>query len=423
MKKIFLALLAVLVVLGSISCAPSDTPFVSGMELKSGKARDTSPSASATDIETLVRGNSAFAFDLYHQLIKEDGNIFYSPYSISLALAMTYAGARGETEKQMAETLHFDLPQDRLHPTFNKLDEELASRQESSDTEDGDGFRLNVANAIWGQRGFEWLPDFLDTLAQNYGAGLRIVDFLRANEESRQTINQWVSDQTEEKIKELIAEGDLDPGTALVLTNAIYFKARWFSPFQESATHDSQFNLLNGSTVTVPMMKQSMSFGYAEGSDYQAVELKYRGGDFSMVVLLPRAGRFGEFEASLDAQKVEEIIGELENEIVILSMPKFSYDTGFRLEKTLADMGMPNAFGNADFSGMTPNADLYITDAAHKAFVSVDEKGTEAAAATWVGVAGISNNEFTMDRPFIFLIRDIPTSTILFLGRVLNPAA
>jgi serpin B len=423
MKKIFLSLLTVLVVLGSISCTPSDTPFVSGMELKSGKARDTSPSVSAADIETLVRGNSAFAFDLYQQIRKEEGNIFYSPYSISLALAMTYAGARGETEKQMAETLHFDLPQDRLHPAFNKLDTELASRQESSDSEDEDDFRLNVANAIWGQKGYEWLPDFLDTLAQNYGAGLRIVDFLRANEESRQTINQWVSDQTEERIKELIAEGDLDPGTALVLTNAIYFKARWFSPFQESATHDGQFNLLDGSTVTVPMMKQSMSFGYAEGSDYQAVELMYRGGDFSMVVLLPQAGEFEEFEASLDAPKVEEIIGKLEKDIVILSMPKFSYDTGLRLEKTLADMGMPNAFGNADFSGIAPNTDLYITDAAHKAFVSVDEKGTEAAAATWVAVAGLSANEFTMDRPFIFLIRDIPTGTILFLGRVLNPGA
>jgi serpin B len=423
MKKIFLSLLTVLVVLGSISCTPSDTPFVSGMELKSGKARDTSPSVSAADIETLVRGNSAFAFDLYQQIRKEEGNIFYSPYSISLALAMTYAGARGETEKQMAETLHFDLPQDRLHPAFNKLDTELASRQESSDSEDEDDFRLNVANAIWGQKGYEWLPDFLDTLAQNYGAGLRIVDFLRANEESRQTINQWVSDQTEERIKELIAEGDLDPGTALVLTNAIYFKARWFSPFQESATHDGQFNLLDGSTVTVPMMKQSMSFGYAEGSDYQAVELMYRGGDFSMVVLLPQAGEFEEFEASLDAPKVEEIIGKLEKDIVILSMPKFSYDTGLRLEKTLADMGMPNAFGNADFSGIAPNTDLYITNAAHKAFVSVDEKGTEAAAATWVAVAGLSANEFTMDRPFIFLIRDIPTGTILFLGRVLNPGA
>jgi serpin B len=424
MKKLIISLLMMVVVLASsMSCTEGDT-FVAGMELKSDKTRVTS-NASQADLETLVNGNTEFAFDLYQQLAKESGNVFFSPYSLSVALAMTYAGARGETESQMAEVLHFDLPQDRLHTAFNLLDAELASRQASDDQSN---FQLDITNAIWGQRDFKFLSDFLDTLAENYGAGLRIVDFLRATEEARQTINQWASDETEGRIEELIAEGMLEPATVLVLANAIYFKALWFSPFSEEKTHDAQFTLLDGSTVTVPMMEQVISLGYhriyTEGSDYQAIELKYKGYDFSMVVLLPRAGKFEEFEASLDAQKVEDIIGSLEGELaVMLSMPRFSYDTGYDLVDTLIEMGMPNAFGKADFSGMAENADLYIYAVGHKAFISVDEKGTEAAAASYVGMAmGGMKIEFNMNRPFIYLIRDIETGTILFVGRVVNPS-
>lgn len=421
MKKFILSLMMAVVLVSSMSCIDTDTQtdaqFVAGMELKSDKTRVLSD-ASQSDLEVLVDGNSAFALDLYQQLAKEDGNLFFSPYSISAAFAMTYAGARGETERQMAEVLHFDLPQDKLHAAFNLLEADLNSRQSSGEE---DYFQLNIANAIWGQLGYEFLDEFLDTMAKNYGAGLRIVDFINATEEARQTINQWVSDETQGKIEELIAEGDLEP-SAIVLTNAIYFKARWYSPFMEEYTHDAQFTLLDGSTVTVPMMKQDMSFYYTEGSDYQAIELKYKGHDFSMVILLPQAGEFEEFEASLDAQKVSDIIDSMEGQAVNVSMPKFGYETGYRLEETLIDMGMPNAFGPADFSGMSPNAaGLYITDAAHKAFVSVDEKGTEAAAATWIAIAGMTEIEFNMNRPFIYLIRDVETGTILFIGRVLNP--
>jgi len=419
-KKLVLSLMMAVVLVSLMSCTGGDA-YVAGMELKSDKTRAVSD-ASQSDLETLVEGNSAFALDLYQQLSQENAsNLFFSPYSISVAFAMTYAGARGETEQQMAEVLHFDLPQDRLHAAFNLLEAELNSRQ-SLDEEDY--FQLNIANAIWGQNGFEFLDEFLDTMAENYGAGLRIVDFLRATEEARQTINQWVSDETQGKIEELIAEGDLDEGTVIALTNAIYFKAKWYSPFMEENTHDAQFTLLDGSTVTVPMMKQDMSFYYTEGSDYQAIELKYKSHAFSMVILLPRAGEFEEFEASLNAQKVSDIIDSMEGQALNILMPKFGYETGYRLEKILSDMGMPNAFSNADFSGMAANAaDLYITDAAHKAFISVDEKGTEAAAATWVAIAGLTEIEFNMNRPFIYLIRDIETGTILFVGRVLNPGA
>jgi len=391
---------------------------VLGDELKSDKPYNTSPEASSEDLETLVGGNTEFALDLYQQIKDSDDNLFYSPYSISLALAMTYAGARGVTRQEMRDVLHFDLDDAALHAAFNQLTLELASRGQDDDQ----GFQFNIANAIWGQQGFDFLDEFLDTLAENYDAGLRIADFLDATEESRQIINQWVSDQTEGKIEELIAEGDLDPATVLVLTNAIYFKAEWYAPFAEEETHDATFTRLDGSTVTVPMMEQSMSFACAEGDNYQAIEMKYQGHDFSMVVLLPREGHFEEFEASMDAQKVEAIIDSLEGEAIILSMPKFSYDNRIDLEQTLADMGMPSAFGNADFSGISENsAGLYIYGAKHESFVSVDEKGTEAAAASYVAIAGLSDNEFTMDRPFIYLIRDIETGTILFIGRVLDP--
>jgi serpin B len=384
-----------------------------------------------SNLTDLVDGNSAFAFDLY-QALREgnegDGNLFYSPHSISLALAMTYAGARGETERQMADVLHFTLSQDRLHPAFNSLDLELARRGEGAEGKDEDGFRLNIANALWGQDGYEFLPEFLDALAENYGAGLRLLDFASAPEESRVTINEWVSDQTEDKIRDLIPEGAIDPLTRLVLTNAIYFNAAWNHPFEESLTEDSSFDLLNGGEVSVPMMMQTESFGYAEGEGYQAVELLYAGRELSMVILLPKAGEFEAFERSLDADRVDAIVETLAHREVALTMPKFEFDSHFSLSKSLAAMGMQDAFNDAaDFSGMTGDRDLFISDVIHQAFVSVDEAGTEAAAATAVIMAELAMPEepveFTADHPFIFMIRDIETGAILFVGRVVDPSA
>jgi serpin B len=388
----------------------------------------TSPDVSEADLATLVNGNSAFAFDLYQALRGAEGNLFYSPYSISLALAMTYAGARGETEQQMADTLHFILSQDRLHPTFNGLDLELASRGEGAKGKDGEGFRLNIVNALWGQKDYHFLPAFLDLLAVNYGAGLRTLNFIGAPEESRITINEWVSDQTEGRIEDLIPKGLINTLTRLVLTNAIYFNAAWQYPFEEGATQNDTFYLLNGDESTVPMMRQTKSFGYAEGDDYQAVELPYDGRELSMVIMLPQSGQFEAFEASLDTKQVDAIVARLEHEQVDLMMPKFEYESSFGLKKALATMGMPVAFSEgADFSGMTGNRDLFIADVVHKAFVSVDEAGTEAAAATAVvmELTAAPGTPVTVkvDRPFIFLIRDIETGAILFVGRVLDPSA
>ncbi|MBC8276169.1 MAG: serpin family protein [Chloroflexi bacterium] len=414
----------VALMLGLAACAQP----VAGEVVQSEKQRVTSPDVSEADLATLVDGNSTFAFDLYQALREADGNLFYSPHSISLALAMTYAGARGETAQQMADTLDFILPQNRLHPAFNSLDLQLGRRGEGAKGKDGEGFRLNIVNAIWGQKDYEFLSEFLDLLAVNYGAGLRILDFASAPEESRITINKWVSDRTEGRIEDLIPQGLIDTLTRLVLTNAIYFNAAWQYPFQEDMTEDGPFYLLDGGEVIVPMMRQAELFGYAEGDGYQAVELPYDGGELSMVILLPQAGHFEAFEGSLDAQQVDGIIGRLEHRQVTLAMPRFEFESSFGLKRTLTSMGMPLAFsGGADFSGMTGNRDLFIAEVVHKAFVSVDEAGTEAAAATAVvmpmAMPPEEPVEVTVNRPFVFLIHDIEAGTILFVGRVINPSA
>jgi serpin B len=425
MRNILLSVLVASTLLGLVGCGPGST----GQTARSAKQRMMSPNVDASDLAELVGGNSAFAFDLYQVLGEGEGNLFFSPYSISLALAMTYAGARGETERQMANTLHLVLPQDRLHPAFNRLDLELARRGEGAEGKDGEGFRLHIVNATWGQEGYEFLPEFLDVLAENYGAGLRILDFASAPEKSRVIINDWVSEETENRIEDLIPQGAIDGTTRLVLTNAIYFNAAWHEPFGESATHDEPFYLLNGEMVDVPMMHQTAEFGYAAGQGYQAVELPYDGRELSMVILLPDEGGFGSFEESLDADVVGQAVAKLGRRKIILTMPKFEFESDFSLSEVLKTLGMPDAFsGAADFSGMTDGRDLFISDVIHKAFVSVDEEGTEAAAATAVIMAELAAPveeeeplEVTIDRPFVFLIRDIETGAILFVGRTVNP--
>lgn len=423
MRKAVLLLLVSAMLLGLLGCSQA----VSGQVIQSDKPRNTSPTLDETDLANLVADNNAFAFNLYQTLRQTGDNLFYSPYSISEALAMTYAGARGETEKDMAEALTFTLSQDSLHPAFNSLDLQLKQRGQGAKGKDGEGFQLHVVNAIWGQKDYKFSAPFLDILAQNYGAGLRILDFINETEQSRVTINKWVSDQSEERIKDLVPQGAINELTRLVLTNAIYFNAAWQSPFDESSTLDGLFHLLSDSDITVPMMKQTESFCYTEGDDYQAVELPYDGRELSMVILLPKAGQFDSFEKKLDAGFVGAIIDKLAMCEVALSMPKFEYDSSFGLKEALSTLGMGVAFTtNADFSGMNGNRDLFIQDVLHKAFVSVDEAGTEAAAATAV-IVGLTSMpaqtvEVNIDRPFIFLIRDVPTGSIIFIGRVLNPA-
>ena len=406
-----------------------------GEEIRSDRER-AAPSEGNADLADLAGGNRAFAFDLYRALRGQDGNLFYSPHSISLALAMTYAGAGGQTESQMADTLRFSLPQHRLHPAFNGLDQELASRGTGVQGRDGEGFRLNIVNAVWGQQGHPFREAFLDVLAESYGAGVRPVDFIAAPEESRTAINDWVAESTEDRIRDLIPPGIITPLTRMVLTNAIYFNASWASPFGEADTRPRPFHLLDGDSVHVPMMRTSEDFGYAAGDGYQAVDLPYLGHELSMPVIVPDRGRFREFEDSLDAGLVDRITAGLEFRRVTLDLPRFEFESRFRLGETLRSMGMSDAFDGAasDFSGMDgrsciagDHGCLYIREVVHKAFVSVDEAGTEAAAATGVVMQTESAPPdpvaVTVDRPFVFLVRDRETGVILFVGRVERIAA
>lgn len=404
-------------------CSDPATP---GCLVASTKQRAT-PSAPAADVSELVKGNTGFALSLYQQLRTEPGNLFYSPFSISEALAMTWAGARADTATQMATALQFTLPQEQLHPAFNSLDTALMSRGKNAKATDGKGFRLNIANALWGQTSFPFAEPFLDTLAINYGAGMHVVDFEGAPEPSRELINQWVADRTEDKIKDLLPKGSVSSDTRLVLTNAIYFNAAWLNPFEKSKTKDADFKKVDGSTISVPTLFGSQETDYGSGAGWAAVSLPYDGNELSMILVLPEAGTLDAFEASLTADTLDGIAKSLGNHQVVMSLPKFKFSSSFGLVEQLSALGMADAFSDkADFTGITDKGGLSISDVVHKAFVNVDEAGTEAAAATGV-VVGVTSApepaEIHLDHPFLFFIRDNATGSVLFFGRVVDPSA
>src|SRR5258706_7151378 len=293
--------------------------------------RITSPQVPSADAQTLVDGNNAFALDIYQTLHSQNGNLILSPFSISLALAMTYAGARGETESQMANTLHFDLPQGQLlHPAFNALDQDLATRGKAkSDSENP--LQLNIANAIWAEQTYPFLQDYLDLIASNYGADIRLADFVNQYSSIRKEINNWVYDQTPKKIKDLIPDGALNPATRMVLVNAIYFKADWLSQFDANDTSDAPFHLLDGTDVTVKMMNQGMSTPYYAGKGYQAVELPYAGDTAAMDIFVPDAGNFDAFESTLNSDGFNTTLNNLQSTSLMLSLPKFTFESQFGL--------------------------------------------------------------------------------------------
>ena len=370
----------------------------------------------------LVDANTEFAIDLYRQLSLTAGNLFFSPFSLSGALAMTYAGARGNTARQMAQVLHFDLKQQALHAAFAQVQAGLAAAQESGQVQ------LILANSLWPQIGYPFLPDFLALLQKSYGAPITPVDFAHATEAARQAINAWAETHTAGKITELLQPGILNVLTRLVLVNAIYFKGNWASQFDPARTQDAPFWLTASDSITAPLMQQMGRFWYAEVDGVQALQLPYAGDAVSMLVFLPAKEKgLAAFDAAFTVKHLERWAEALTEQRVQVFLPRFKLACSLRLDDTLKALGMTDAFGDwADFSGMDgiPQC-LYLAAVVQEARVEVNEEGTEAVAATAAVIAtrGIPAppTVFRADHPFVFLILDHATQSILFCGRVVNP--
>lgn len=378
------------------------------------------PAAMANGYTAVVEGNNRFACELFNRMHMSgsDSNIFFSPVSLSTALGMTYAGSRGNTAQQMADTMHFTLPQAELHQGFSELSAALGS--------DGKAYRLDLANALWGQEGFHFEDNFVSLIADNYGGGIQKVDFLEQREESRQIINGWVKDKTAGKIQELLRPDDLTVNTRLVLTNAIYFKGAWKVPFKEKETQTRPFHISQDKTVDVPMMYQMGNFRHAATQEADILELPYDGGDLSMVVLVPR-GTMDELAGILTPEQLQVWLAQLQMGKTAVFLPRFQFTARYYLEEPqyLPALGMVDAFSeqDADFSGMTGQKDLYIAHVVHQAMIEVNEAGSEAAASTGVVMDFKSLVPvFRADKPFLFMIMHKPTGAILFMGEVYNPA-
>ncbi len=395
------------------------------------KADDTGSTQSG--IQEVVNANNQFAFELYSELDKsEQGNIFYSPYSISAALAMTYEGAKGQTAEEMKSVFHF--PESNiLRPNFAAIYNEINRGNKA--------YELRTGNALWAQYDYKFLENYTNRVEKYYGGKVANLDFKQETEKSRQTINSFIEEQTNNKIKDLIPEGVLSPMTRLVLTNAIYFKGTWEWEFDKSDTREQDFKVTPNNIVKTPMMymePDKARFNYADLEKLQILELPYKGEKISMLVLLPKQGEDYDFETGervvsnytledieLSAEKLNEYKAQMqETKLDSISLPKFELDTKYFMKETLSAMGMPTAFGAADFSGMDGTRNLQISQVIHQAFVKVDEQGTEAAAATAVVMkeaAAMPRNVFRADHPFIFIIQETETGNILFWGRVVDP--
>jgi serine protease inhibitor len=374
------------------------------------------------DQSAVASGNNQFAIDLYRALRSRPGNVTISPASISNALALTYEGARGTTAEEMARTLHFPSDRAQMRQAFHDLLARI----------NGDGtsrpYQLNAANSLWGQSGDSFLPDYLRVASETYGADLKSVDFRGDAAPACQTINSWVDSKTNHLITQLLSPNDVNSNTSLVLVNTLYFKGTWQEPFLKAATSPADFHIAPGKTVSAPLMRQTHSHGYVETADEQVLELPYVGGDYAMLVVLPRSvDGLGRLEESLTPARIDTWVGNLAKRKVAVEIPKLKLTSKVELSKDLAGLGMPTAFtASADFSGIDGKRDLFISAVVHQAVVNVDEEGTEAAAATGVTMRSLAVKQepiasFRADHPFLYLIRDIKTGNILFLGKVADP--
>jgi serpin B len=393
-----------------------------------GNAPERSKPAVATervDAGPFVRGSNRFAFELYQQLSKKDGNLFLSPYSITTALALTSAGTRGETAEQMASVLH-QPPREELQSAAGALMRAL------NDGASKNGYQLSTANSLWGAQGFPFRPEFLVLARKEYGAELTNLEFGRDAEGGRQAINRWVEQATRDKIRDLISPGVLNGRTRLVLANAIYFKGNWDEQFRKDLTKQEPFRTASGNGPKVAMMNRTGRYGYAETDDVQALSLPYVGKELEMLVLLPKKDDLAALEQKLSAESLSEVLARIAPKEVMVALPRFKTTAEFELSATLKAMGMPKPFDppTADFSGLTSASEpLAIDRVIHKARVEVNEEGAEAAAATAVVIKTPGPRVthppvpiFRADHPFIYLIRDTRSGSMLFLGRLADPS-
>jgi len=409
--------------------SPSPGPVTPGIPL-GGSANDAG--FTEAGLGSVVKANNDFAFTFYSEIKDSSENVFFSPYSISTALAMTYEGARGQTASEMADVFGFPEDASVRRPAYARFYNMLNPANAP--------YVLRTANALWAQQDYQFLPEYFDAIGDYYMGKVTNLDFVTKTEESRVTINTWVEGQTNDRIKDLIPVGVLDAYTRLVLTNAIYFKGKWAHEFNPEYTYDStwwdmpQYSAVAPKTAEM-MHKSDIKFNYSEDDIMQVLELPYKGDELSMLVLLPKLENGGDpkaaltaVESSLSSEKLSQLRGSLRSVKLPVTLPKFKFETKSMLADTLKKMGMPTAFvyQDADFSGMDGSRELYIGEVIHQAFVEVNEEGTEAAAATAViMVAGsaMPMQEFTADHPFVFLIQERLTGAILFMGRVMDPTA
>lgn len=412
---------------GGSAGSTTTTPAEPG-EARSELARDTDPDIQAPVYAEFIDGVNQFGIDLFHA-IAEDENVFYSPLSTAYALGMTYAGARENTAAEMRSALRITVSDDAFHAGFNRLSLDLASRNRAPEqTDDGEkSVELSLVDAAWAQTGYDFVPAYLDLLAQQYGAGVRLLDFGSAPEPSRAIINDWVSDQTQGRIVDLLPLGSITGDTRLVLTNALYFKATWLRPFEKNSTSDAAFTTLAGADVMVPTMHALQSVTYAAGSNYQIIDLPFFGDELAMSIVLPAEGSFHAVRDAMSTAWLSDAREAMQQTAVQVALPRFRFVWEVDLDDPLKSLGIQEAFtsGVADFTGITPPQVLHITDVLHKAFVGVDEDGTEAAAATAVVLSewGVPDSvEFTVDRSFLVLVSDT-TGALLFCGQVVDPSA
>ena len=374
------------------------------------------------DSREIIEANNRFAINLYSQYKSEEGNIFFSPFSISTAMAMVYEGAEGKTAKEIKSVFGFPKYDNSRRNQYSDLLSEINKKDKE--------YALKTANALWAEQDFQFLDEYLTTVEKYYGGKTTNLDFKNEPDTSRLIINNWVEDKTNDKIKDLLPKGVINFLTRLVLTNAIYFKAKWLIQFDADKTSDEYFRVNPDKSIKVPMMQptsQKSTFNYTQNKDLQILEMPYAGEDLSMLILLPLDDDIEALENSFTIEKLTEWKKSLRKRRVNIYIPKFKFETKYFMKNTLSNLGMPTAFTyKADFSGMTGTKDLKIDKVIHQAFIEVNEEGTEAAAATGFGMSEVESMPpptpiFKADHPFIFIIQQKETGNILFMGRVNNP--